>query len=93
MTMEERTIKRLLILVAACIIAIMFFKMVLTRSYTALNKAAAEKKQAATVRPAEPQPAPTPISAVEVIDTPAAASVSEAAAANLPAASGVSETQ
>ena len=55
--MEERQLKRLLIIVAVSIAIIMAFKMMLTDSLTTMNQAAAEKKLAT---PAPPQPAVEP---------------------------------
>lgn len=70
--MDERTIKRLLIMVAASIIAIMLLKMGLTKTYITLNKAAA-KKLAAAAKPSETQP--TSPAASETVETPAALAV------------------
>jgi hypothetical protein len=54
--MEERQLKRLLIIVAVSIAIIMAFKMMLTDSLTTMNQAAAEKKHATPA----PQPAIEP---------------------------------
>jgi len=51
--MEERQLKRLLIIVAVSIAIIMGFKMMLTDSLTTMHQAAAKKKLAT---PAPPQP-------------------------------------
>lgn len=85
--MDERT-KRLLKVLVFSLIVIALAKMGLTRTYDALSKAAAEKKQAASVRPSSPQPAPP---AAEIIDAPAASAVGETTTAGLPATSGVDE--
>lgn len=90
--MDERAIKRLLIILVASLIAIALLKMGLTRTYTTLSKAAVEKKQAAA-RPPAPVQAPAPSSAAEITEPPAASSVEEANTADLPASSGVSEAR
>lgn len=76
--MDERT-KRLLKVLVFSLIVIALAKMGLTRTYDALSKAAAEKKQAASARAPSPQPAPA---AAEIIDTPAASAVGETATAD-----------
>lgn len=76
--MDQRT-KRLLKVLVFSLIVIALAKMGLTRTYDALSKAAAEKKQAASVRAPAPQPAPA---AAEIIDTPAASAVGETATAD-----------
>lgn len=90
--MDERAIKRLLIIFVASIIAIMLLKMVLTRTYATLSKVAVEKKQAAA-KPPSPVQEPTPSAALEIIEPPAASSVEEVNTAELPASSGVSEAR
>jgi hypothetical protein len=45
--MDERVIKRLLVILAASIVAIFIFKAMMTNTITKLNKAADEKQQAA----------------------------------------------
>lgn len=71
--MEERQIKRLLIIVAVSIAIIMLFKMMLTDSITTLNKTAAEKKPAVANRPSpEPSmllPQAPPATSIEAPDT------------------------
>jgi flagellar basal body-associated protein FliL len=75
--MDERTLKRLLKILAVSLIAIFLLKMGITRTYTHLNKVAAEKKQAAAVKSPSPQPEPAP---VEGVETPASPAAGEAAA-------------
>lgn len=71
--MEERQIKRLLIIVAVSIAIIMLFKMMLTDTLTTLNKNAAEKKQAVASRPsAQPSMQTTPAPPTTPIETPVA---------------------
>jgi flagellar basal body-associated protein FliL len=91
--MDERTIKRLLIILVASIIAIMLLKLGLTKTYTTLNKAAAEKKQTAAPKSSAPQQAPAAPATAEIIETPATSSVFEATASDLPGASSVDETR
>jgi uncharacterized protein (UPF0333 family) len=86
--MDERTLKRLLIIVAASIILIWVFKSMMLKTAVSLNKVAAEKKQAA----AAPQYDSTPEADVtNVIETPAASAPGEVATLELPVASGVGE--
>jgi len=85
--MDERTVKRLLIITVASIIAIVLIKVALTKTYTKLNNAATVKKQAESAQQQTAQPP------AEIIDAPATSSVEEAPTAELPAASSVSETQ
>ena len=92
--MDERTQKRLLIIVAASIAAIMLIKVVLTKTYTALNKAADEKKQAAIAKhptPIQTSAAPTTTTKTDV--PPASPSLEEAIPAGSSAASSVTETR
>lgn len=89
--MDERTLKRLLIIVAASIILIWAFKSMMLKTAVSLNKVAAEKKQAAAATPA-PQQDSTPISDVpNAIETPAASAPGEVTKLELPAASSVGE--
>jgi hypothetical protein len=70
--MDERAIKRLLVIVAISIIAIMLFKTMMTRTIVTLNQAAAEKRRAAA-RPPVALPETTPASdAAGVTKMPAA---------------------
>ncbi len=55
--MDERALKRLLIIVVASIIAIFLFKAMMSNTIVNLNRAAAEKKQAAVNKPAGKQEA------------------------------------
>lgn len=91
--MDERAIKRLLIILVASIIAIVLLKLGLTKTYTTLNRAAAEKKQAAAATSSAMQPAPVPPATAEIIETPATSSPGETTTADLPASSSVSETR
>lgn len=91
--MDERAIKRLLIIVVASIIAIMLLKMVLTKTYTALNKATAEKKQTVAAKPADPQPEPISPVTTGVIEAPLASAVGEIPSLNTYASSAVSEAR
>lgn len=87
--MDERAIKRLLVIVALSIIAIFIFRSMMLKTVTRLNSAAAMKKQAAAPAPA-PQQEETPVAeisnAIEAASAPA-----EAASLEPAAASGVSE--
>jgi hypothetical protein len=88
--MEERVIKRLLIILAVSIIAILLIKVALTNTYSNLNDAAIAKKQAAEAAKVSTQePAP----ASEVIDTQPTSGVGETVTVEIPAASGVSEAR
>lgn len=91
--MNERDIKRLLIIVAASVIAIMLVKMVLTKTYTTLNQAVAEKRQPAIAKPAELQQISTPVAAAEANEAPAASAATETATVDTHAASSVSEVR
>jgi flagellar biosynthesis/type III secretory pathway M-ring protein FliF/YscJ len=52
LSMDERALKRLLVMVAVSIIAIFLFKAMMSNTIVNLNRAAAEKKQAAPASPA-----------------------------------------
>jgi len=80
--MDERVIRRLLFIFLASLVAIILFKYGMTKTYITLNKAAAEKKQAATTSKPASQQAPEPSINVEA----APAAVSEAAPVDVPAA-------
>jgi|GEM_PF-3806927 hypothetical protein len=89
--MDESRIKRLLIILAISIIAILLIKVALTKTYSQLNNASVAKKQAAEAAKASTQeqiPA-----ASEIAETPAALSVGEVTTQNSPPASAVSETR
>lgn len=75
--MDERTIKRLLIILASSIFAIVLIKVALIKTYTSLNKAAAVKKQTASVNSTSTQKATTPPAVLEKIETPAASGVGD----------------
>ncbi|MFZ2163661.1 MAG: hypothetical protein WAW02_15725 [Sideroxyarcus sp.] len=91
--MDERAIKRLLVILAISIIAIFLFKAMMTNTFVNLNKAAAEKQQAAAIPPAAQQEE-IPVSDVAVvIEAPAASSVGEAQSQEPSAQSGVSGVQ
>ncbi len=90
--MDERAVKRLLIIVAVSIILIFVFKMMLSKTIINLNQAAAEKKQAA--KPPAPQEEAVPTADAEIIpETPAVSSTSEVASSAALPVSGVTETQ
>ena len=88
--MDERSIKRLLIILAVSIIAIFVFKAMMTNTIANLNKAAAEKKQAAARPPVSQQDAAPVSDAAIVIETPAVSSTSGVMTPEPSAASGVS---
>ena len=88
--MEERVIKRLLVILAVSIIAIVVIKVMLTKTYSNLNDAVLAKKQAAEAAKASTQEQ-TP--SAEVIDTHAASGVGETMAAELPVSSVASDTR
>lgn len=87
--MDERTLKRLLIIVAASILLIWAFKTMMLKTAVSLNKVAAEKKQAATTMPAPPQDVVPAPDVANVIETPAALASGEVATQEATAASGV----
>lgn len=90
--MDKRAIKRLAVIVAASLVAIALLKVGLLKTYSALNKAAAEKKQAATARPVVPPQAQSTPAFSEVNETPAASSVT-LTTEDTPAATGRNETE
>jgi hypothetical protein len=78
--MDERALKRLLLILVASIIVIMLAKFMLSKTLTNLNKAAVEKKQTAARQQTPPQadrvPASElsePASAVLAADAPVSA--------------------
>lgn len=88
--MDERSIKRLLIILAVSIIAIFVFKAMMTNTIVNLNKAAAERRQAA-IRPPVSQLEAVPVSdGAIVVETPAVSSTSGVMTAEPSAASAVS---
>jgi len=82
--MDERTIKRLLFILLASIIAIILFKVVLIKTITGLNNAAVEKKQAMAAKPTTPQQAPTATASPE---TPTISAVDAVTSVDSPASS------
>ena len=88
--MEERVIKRLLIILAVSIIAILLIKVALTKTYSNLNDAVTAKKQAAEAAKISTQ---EPVPASEVIDTQPTSGVGETVKVEIPPASGVSEAR
>ncbi len=91
--MDERAIKRLLVILAISIIAIFLFKAMMTNSIVNLNKAAVEKKQAAVRPPAAQQEEPPVSGAAIVVETSAGSSVGEVSSPEPATASGVSVAQ
>ncbi len=89
--MDERTLKRLLIIVAASILIIWVFKSMMLKAAVSLNKVAAEKKQAAAATPTPQQDATPEADVAHVIETPAASAPREVVTLESPAASGVGE--
>lgn len=92
-TMNERAIKRLLIIFAVSLIAIFLVKTVISKTIINLNKVAAEKKQETIKPPAELQTAATSSDAAIIPETPAASTVVEAAPLEPGYSSGVSEAR
>lgn len=84
--MDERAIKRLLIIVAVSLIAIWLFKSMMSRTIVNLNKVAVEKKQAATRLSTQRQAAIAVSGAATTADDPAASAVEEGATLESPAA-------
>ncbi len=91
--MDERTIKRLLVILAASILAIILIKVALIKTYTTLNKAVAEKKQTPSVNLTAPQLAPTPHAAIDNIGSSVTSGVGEATTEDSHASASVSKTQ
>lgn len=89
--MDERTLKRLLIIVAASIMIIWAFKSMMLKTAVSLNKVAAEKKQAAAATPAPQQDSTPEADVMNVMETPAASAPGDVATLELPTASGVGE--
>ncbi len=89
--MDERTLKRLLIIVAASIMIIWAFKSMMLKTAVSLNKVAAEKKQAAAATPVPQQDSTPEADVANVIEMPTASTPSEVATLELTAASGVGE--
>lgn len=91
--MDERTIKRLLIIIAASIFAIVLIKVALIKTYATLNKAVTEKKQTPAINLTAPQLAPTPPAAIDKIGTSMTSGVGEATTEDSSTSSSVSKTQ
>jgi hypothetical protein len=89
--MDERALKRLLVIVAISIIAIMLFKTMMSNTIVNLNRAAAEKKLASP--PATQQEAMPVSDAVIVVETPVASAVGEITPLEVPVVSGVNEAR
>jgi len=83
--MEERVKRRLLFIFLAILVAIVLFKYGMTKTYVALNKAAAEKKKTEAANKPAPQQTPEPLNNAGSTPTPASAAVSEAAPADVSA--------
>jgi hypothetical protein len=89
--MDERALKRLLVIVALSLIAILLFKAMMSNTIVNLNRAAAEKK---LVAPPAAQEEVTPVSdAVIVVETPVASAVGEINPLEVPVVSGVNEAR
>ena len=88
--MDERVIKRLLIILSISIVAIMLIKVALTKTYSHLNDVALAKKQATEAAKTATQEQTTP---TEATDIHAISGVGETVSAEMPATSGVNETR
>lgn len=84
--MDERALKRLLIVVAVSIIAIFAFKAMMSRTIVNLGKAAADKKQAAIKTPAVQQEASPADEDTNAGEPSAASAVAEGATLESPSA-------
>lgn len=91
--MHERAIKRLLVIFAVSLVAIMLFKTMMSRTIINLSMVAAEKKQAAAKLSAEQKAATAASDAAIIIETPATSAVAEGGALESSAVSGVSEAR
>jgi hypothetical protein len=89
--MDERTLKRLLIIVAASILIIWAFKTMMLKTAVSLNKVATEKKQTAATTPAPQQDVAPVVDAANGIETPAASAPGEVATLEMTAASAVGD--
>lgn len=88
--MDERAIKRLLIIFVISLIAIFIVKKVISRTIIDLNRIAAEKKQSSAKLPAMQQMMPITSDAAMISETPPVSTVGEAAAPlESPSVSGV----
>ena len=88
--MEERVIKRLLIILAVGIIAIIIFKVMLTKTYSNLNDAVIAKKQAAEAAKTSAQ---EQMPVAEVMGTPIASGVGETLFSEMNAVSAASDAR
>jgi hypothetical protein len=91
--MDERVIKRLLIIFGVSLIAIFIVKAVISRTIINLNKVAAENKREALKPPAEQQANIPASDAAIILETPAVSTVVEAAPLEPVSASGASEVR
>jgi hypothetical protein len=91
--MDERALKRLLVIVAVSIIAIMLFKTMMSNTIINLNKAAADKKQAAATSSVTQKSAITDSEVPNIPELPAASAVGEVTTQEPAAASGVGEVR
>lgn len=66
--MDERKIKRLVVLLAMALIVIFVAKFMLTKTLSRLNQAAAEKKSAVVVQPASVVAAPDDVAAASAVE-------------------------
>jgi len=91
--MDERAIKRLLVILAVSIITIFIFKAMMTSTFVNLNKAVFEKPKAAADPPAAQQEALAVSDAAIVIESPAVSPAGEVQTGEPSAVSGVDRAQ
>lgn len=92
--MEERNLKRLVIIVAISLIAIFIFKSMMSKTITNMGRVAAEKKQAADALRAQQQAEAAAREAAVVMDASAvSATRTDAGASGSQAVSGVDEVR
>jgi len=89
--MDERTIKRLLVIVGVSLIVIVLFKTMMTKTIINLNRVAAEKNQSTTVTTGAGQAADS--GTTITLETPAASPVGESTAREISATSAVIDTR
>ncbi len=87
--MDERAIKRLLIIFLISLIAIFIVKKVISRTIIDLNRIAAEKKQSSAKLPTVQQVTPITSDAAMISETPPVSTVGEAVPLESPSVSGV----
>jgi hypothetical protein len=75
--MDERALKRLLVIVAVSIISIFVFKSMMVKTAVNLNKVAVEKKQAAATTSAQQQDTTAVSDVAATLESPAASGVGE----------------